>query len=148
MSVLRFGDRRPDLKYRIRATAFGVVVNDEGKVACVRVDRGEGSYFDLPGGAIDGEETEAEALIREFREETGLTIKPIARIAEAAQAHLKSNGEPVENKGGFWIAETVSYDPSSKIEDDHELVWLKPKKAIARLRHDAHAWAVAKWLRS
>ena len=34
-----------------------------------------------------------------------------------------------------------------KIEDDHTLVWMDPHAAIAALRHDAHAWAVAAWLR-
>ena len=57
-------------------------------------------------------------------------------------------GEPVENRGGFWTAEMISLDPASKVEDDHELVWLDPAEALARLRHDAHAWAVAKWMRS
>ena len=145
--MLLFGERQPDLTYRERATAFGLVIQD-GRLACVRVERGDRSYFDLPGGAVDGEETEEQALVREFVEETGLTVRPITRIVEAAQAHLKSNGEPVENRGGFWTAEMVSLDPASKVEDDHELVWLDPAEALARLRHDAHAWAVAKWMRS
>ena len=34
-----------------------------------------------------------------------------------------------------------------KCEDDHTLVWMKPEVAVTRLRHDAHAWAVAAWLR-
>jgi 8-oxo-dGTP diphosphatase len=39
-------------------------------------------------------------------------------------------------------------DPLAKVETDHELVWLHVHTALAELRHDAHAWAVAKWLRS
>ncbi len=34
-----------------------------------------------------------------------------------------------------------------KVEADHELVWITPHDALRRLRHDAHAWAVAAWLR-
>lgn len=144
--MLQFGEPRPGLRYKDRPTAFGLVFHD-GKIACVRVDRGDASYYDLPGGAIDGDETEEEALVREFVEETGMAIRPFRRIAEASQYFLKSDGEPINNHGGFWIAEQVSIDPAAKVEADHELVWLHPHTALKDLRHDAHAWAVAVWLR-
>ena len=144
--MLQFGVPASGLTYVERPAVFGLVFH-EAKLACVRVDRGEGSYFDLPGGAIDGDETEEQALIREFVEETGMAIRPFARIAEAAQYFRKSDGSPVNNRGGFWIAEQLSLDASAKIEDDHELVWLHPHTALAQLRHEAHAWAVAAWLR-
>ncbi len=145
-TALQFGVAQPGLDYVLRPTAFGLVFHD-GKLGCVRVDRGEGSYHDLPGGAVDGDETEEQALMREFLEETGMTVRPFARIAEASQYFLKSTGEPLNNTGGFWIAEQVSLDPSAKVETDHELVWLHPHTALNELRHDAHAWAVATWLR-
>ena len=146
MGRLQFGTAAPGLDYRPRPTAFGLVFED-GKLACVRVDRGEGSYFDLPGGAVDGDETEEQAVVREFLEETGMTVRPLTRIAEASQYFRKSDGEPINNIGGFWIAEQLSLDPSAKVEVDHELVWLDPHDALANLRHDAHAWAVTVWLR-
>lgn len=144
--ALQFGQAQPGVTHLWRTTAFGLVFHD-GKLACVRVDRGEGSYYDLPGGAVDGDETEEQALVREFVEETGMTVRPFARIGEAAQYFLKSDGAPINNVGGFWIAEQVSLDPASKVEADHELVWLYPHTALSELRHDAHAWAVATWLR-
>ncbi len=144
--MLQFGVRNPALDYRHRATAFGVVERD-GLIACVRVERATGPYFDLPGGAVDGEETEVEALVREFVEETGLDVRPMNRIVEAGQFHLKSTGEPLYNVGGFWTASVTGENPEAKCEDDHTLVWLEPTVALSRLRHDAHAWAVAVWLR-
>lgn len=146
MASPQFGQPLPGLEYRDRPTAFGLVFHD-GKLACVRVDRGAGSYYDLPGGAVDGDETEEQALIREFVEETGMAVRPFDRIAEAAQYFRKSTGEPLNNRGGFWIAERLSIDPAAKVEADHELVWLHPHTALNELRHDAHAWAVAVWLR-
>ena len=144
--MLQFGDPDPSLDYARRPTAFGLVFHN-GKLACVRVDRGEGSYYDLPGGAVDGDETEEQALVREFVEETGMTVRPIARIAQAAQYFRKSDGTPVNNTGGLWVAELLSIDPAAKVEADHQLVWLHPHTALAELRHDAHSWAVAVWLR-
>ena len=128
--MLQFGDRDPALDYMARPTAFGLVFHD-GKLACVRVDRGAASYYDLPGGAIDG----------------GMAVRPVARIAEAAQYFRQSDGAPINNIGGFWIAEQLSLDPAARVEPDHELVWLHPHTALNELRHDAHAWAVAVWLR-
>lgn len=144
--MLQFGAPDPSVDYRHRPTAFGIVERD-GRIACVRVERGAGSYFDLPGGAVDGDETEEQALVREFREETGLTVRAETRIAEAGQYFFKTTGEALNNVGGFWIAQATDEDPSAKCEDDHTLVWLDPAFAIANLRHPAHAWAVAAWLR-
>lgn len=144
--TLQFGTARPGLDYRHRGAVFGLVEAD-GLLACVRVEREGGGYFDLPGGAVDGSETEAEALVREFLEETGLRIAPDDRIAEAGQFFQKSDGTPVNNVGGFWTARRVGFDAEAKCEVDHTLVWLAPQVAIAQLRHDAHAWAVAAWMR-
>jgi 8-oxo-dGTP diphosphatase len=49
---------------------------------------------------------------------------------------------------GHWATLTVEREaPALKIEDDHELVWVDPVVAMRTLRHDGHAWAVAKWMR-
>jgi len=143
--ALQFGEAEAGATYLLRPAVFGLVFQD-GKIACVRVTR-DTPYLDLPGGAVDGEETEQEALTREFVEETGMTVRPLERIARAGQFFRKSDGAPVNNVGGFWIAELLALDPARKVEADHELVWLHPRTALAELRHDAHAWAVAKWLR-
>jgi 8-oxo-dGTP diphosphatase len=143
---LQFGRADGGVAYVERPATFGLVFHDQ-KLACVRVAR-DIPYYDLPGGAVDGVETEQEALVREFVEETGMTVRPVERLVEVGQYFRKSDGAPVNNIGGIWIAEMLALDPSRKIEDDHELVWLHPRTALAELRHDAHAWAVAKWLRT
>jgi 8-oxo-dGTP diphosphatase len=143
---LQFGTAEPGKTYLDRPTAFGIAVRD-GTIACVRVDRGPGSYYDLPGGAIDEGETEPEALVREFGEETGLVVRAGERFGVAAQYLTKTDGKTVNNLCAFYTAEVAGEDPSKKTEDDHELVWLEPVRALKALRHDAHAWAVAAWMR-
>lgn len=145
--MLQFGYARPDRTYAPRPTAFGLLVHG-GRLACVRIDRGENSYLDLPGGARDGDESEAEAVVREYREETGLRVAVDARLTEAAQFVDKSDGRTVNNRGGFWTLRLLDPTPSGKVEDDHELIWLDPLEALVSLRHEAHAWAVAMWLRT
>lgn len=56
---------------RIRVAALMLL---DGKVVTVRHRAGEHRYHLLPGGGVGYGETLAEALIREVREETGLTV--------------------------------------------------------------------------
>jgi 8-oxo-dGTP diphosphatase len=145
---LQFGTRAPGLDYRDRPAAFGVVVRD-GRIAVVRITReGHAPYIDLPGGARDGGEDDEAALVREFGEETGLRIRPQRLLGRAAQYLLKTDGEAANNLCALFEAQAVGEDATLKIEADHALVWLEPLEAIATLRHDAHAWAVAAWLRA
>ncbi|MDI1365040.1 MAG: DNA mismatch repair protein MutT, partial [bacterium] len=80
-------------------------------------------------------------------EETGLVIAVDRLIVAVSQYFLKSDGQPVRNFGGVHGARELGVDPALKVEDDHELVWLDPRDAVVALRHDAHAWAVAAWMR-
>ena len=137
----QFGTACDGLVYRERPTAFGVLVH-QGRLACVRIERGANSYFDLPGGAREAGESEQQALMREFREETGLGIEPDIRLGEAAQYRLKRDGQAVNNQGGFWRVRLVDPTPSGQVETDHELVWMDTALALLSLRHEAHAWAV------
>jgi 8-oxo-dGTP diphosphatase len=145
--ALQFGRKVEGRAYQDRAVVFGIVIRD-GKLACVRVRRPAGDYFDLPGGAVDPSETEPEALAREFAEETGLRVRPREPFAWAAQYRLKSDGRAVNNLCAFWAAGAEGEaDPTLKKEDDHTLVWLDLEEALRVLRHDASAWAVLAWTR-
>jgi len=142
---LQFGQAKPDVEYQDRRAAFGVAVQD-GKLACVRIMRGEDAYFDLPGGALDAGETEEQALIREFGEEAGLVVQVDDLLVRVRQFAVKSDGRTFNNRGGIYEVAVVGQDPGLHIEDDHTLVWLDPVDALAELRHGSHAFAVAAWL--
>jgi 8-oxo-dGTP diphosphatase len=146
--MLAFGTPVAGLAYRDRRAAFGVAENGQGKIALAQVTKpGKGPYFDLPGGAVDGDETEEQAVAREFGEETGLVVHAVSLIETVSQHFLKSDGEPVRNFGGIYVVKVTGDKPALKVEDDHALVWLDPRDAVVALRHDAHAWAVAAWMR-
>jgi len=146
--MLAFGTPVEGLTYRDRRAAFGVAENGRGQIALAQVTKpGKAPYFDLPGGAVDGDESEREAVAREFGEETGLVVEAGALIETVSQHFLKSDGEPVRNFGGIYVVKVTGEKPGLKVEDDHALVWLDPRDAVVALRHDAHAWAVAAWMR-
>ena len=148
MATPQFGDPDPGRTYRDRPAAFGIALQD-GRIALVRVEKeGHPAWLDLPGGALDPGETDAEALVREFGEETGLKVEAREAFARADQFFVNTEGEAFNNRAVFRRVRVKAQAPELKIEDDHTLVWLDPHEALARLRHDAHAWAVAAWLRS
>jgi len=146
--LLAFDAPERGLEYKHRWAAFGIAEGADGTIALVQVRKpGRDPYFDLPGGAVDGGEDETAAVVREFGEETGLVVEVGRRVIEVSQPFLKSDGQPVCNNGGIYVVTVVGEKPELKVEDDHALVWLDPRDAVVALRHDAHAWAVAAWLR-
>jgi 8-oxo-dGTP diphosphatase len=148
MAVPQFGDREPGLDYPDRPAAFVVIVRD-ALIALVRVEEpGVAPYFDLPGGGLDPGETSQEAAIRECGEEAGLRVdldpEPFLLADHYALPH---RGGPRNTRGAFYVGRVVAQDVSLQIEPDHTLDWRDPAEAIAILDRDAHAWAVAAWLR-
>jgi 8-oxo-dGTP diphosphatase len=147
MPAPQFGDPEPGRTYRDRPAAFGIVER-VGQIALVRVEKpGHPAWLDLPGGALDRGEDEAQAVVREFGEEAGLKVEAGEIYARADQRFVNTDGEAFNNRGGFLTLKLLGEDPALKVEDDHTLVWMAPAEALVRLRHDAHAWAVAAWLR-
>jgi ADP-ribose pyrophosphatase YjhB (NUDIX family) len=68
----------------------GVIKDDQGRLLLIKRGHAPGAgRWSLPGGRIEPGETDAEALVREMREETGLTVEPgrlIGRVRRPGQA--------------------------------------------------------------
>lgn len=147
MAVPQFGTREDGRDYRDRPAAFGIAQR-EGRIALVRIEKPRHpAWHDLPGGALDPGETAEEAVVREFGEEAGLKVAVEREFARADQYFLNTDGESFDNRAVFFTLAVAGDAPDLKVEEDHTLVWMDPHEALTILRHDAHAWAVAAWLR-
>jgi 8-oxo-dGTP diphosphatase len=144
----QFGAPEGGRDYPDRPAAFGLAERD-GRIAIVKIIKPDAEpWFDLPGGAIDPGEDATGAVAREFGEETGLVVEATGgAFAEADQYFVNTEGKPYNNLGAFFEVELKGESAGLKVEDDHTLVWLAPWEAVTSLRHEAHAWAVAAWLR-
>ncbi len=147
MSAPQFGVPAPGRGYADRPAAFGVLEKD-GRIALVKVTKlGHAPWFDLPGGAREAGETDAQAMIREFGEETGLRVTAGVFLGRADQFFINTEDQPFNNRQALIEAILVGEAADLKIEEDHALVWMAPLEALQHIRHESHAWAVISWLR-
>lgn len=65
-----------DIKNGVRATACAVIEKDNKILLVKRNHEPFNQYWTLPGGHIDFGETAEQAVIREVKEESGLTFTP------------------------------------------------------------------------
>jgi 8-oxo-dGTP diphosphatase len=143
--ALQFGNTQPGLTYLERMSAYGLCPRGEGAIAIVQIGKKAPYEFDLPGGGIEADEDEAAALMREFQEETGLTVWPTRVIGRAGQ-YWVNKSEPRNSLATFYEVE-LSADDGAPTEPDHKLLWMPPLEALTRVRHEAHGWAILHWLR-
>ena len=130
-----------------RPTAFAVIER-EGRIAVVRCPRlQKGLVLDLPGGGLDPGESHRDAAVRECAEEAGLVVDLDAEpFAAGDQYFLHNDGEVRNSRSRFFAGRVAGEDPAAKIEDDHELLWIDPQEAVARLDRGSHVHAVQVWL--
>lgn len=91
-----------------RRGAVGIAIRD-GRMLVIRRSRTVVAplVYCFPGGGIEGAESEEEALVREFREEVGLAIRPIRRLWKCVTSwkvelgwwlvEIEPDAEPVAN---------------------------------------------------
>jgi 8-oxo-dGTP diphosphatase len=144
--ALQFGQTQAGLTYLERTSAYGICPRGESQIALVQIGRRAPFEYDLPGGGVEADEDEAGALMREFQEETGLTVWPTRVLGRAGQFWI-NKGEPRNSLATFYEVE-LSADDGDPTEPDHALVWTSPADAIWKVRHEAHAWAILHWMRA
>ena len=108
-----------------RRGVVGVVVRN-GRMLVIRRSRSVVAplVYCFPGGGIEGEELEEESLVREFREEIGVTIRPVRRLWECVTAW--------KVELAWWLVEmerdaTPTANPS-EVESIH---WFAPEEMAA-----------------
>lgn len=101
----------------------GVVIKD-GKVLLARHTYGTGKgRLIIPGGYVNFGESPQDALVREFIEETGITIKPVNIIGVRFNMH------------DWYVAfraEYVSGEAHSDNNENSEVLWIDVDEALAR----------------
>lgn len=116
------------MKSRIVVTAF---IEKDGKVLLGRKKPGVGPYPDtwhLPGGGANlGEESIDEAIVREVKEETGLEISNLKRIAFDEDSEPDKHGDRTHYIFLVYKVSAKSFDVTAA-DDIVELKWFDKKE--------------------
>ena len=141
--IPQFGAKAPGVIYGPRPGAYGVAVDAAGRLlVCLR---SQGRVV-LPGGGLaEGESPEA-GVAREVAEETGHRVLGAEPLCRARQYHTHRGGKEPVNKLCHFFRVEVTPDPALAAEDDHEAVWVFPRRVLARLTYGSHRWAVERAL--
>jgi 8-oxo-dGTP diphosphatase len=114
-------------------TACAVCVDSDGRILLGR-RAGEifHGYWDLPGGFVQEGEHPLDALRREFREETGLSIEP--RDFLGVWMDRYGDGDDVPSTLNlYWTADIAGGDVDAQPADDvSELQWFRESELPAR----------------
>jgi 8-oxo-dGTP diphosphatase len=137
-----FGEKLDGETYVVREGVYGVVLNDEDKIAVVKNPFG---YF-LPGGGIEEGENFEECLIREFREETGYSIHINNFIGKSSKYYFSEGFNHYRHPIGFFYLVNLEQRLTDLTEKDHELLWMSQNECTEFL-YDHQDWAVKEALR-
>lgn len=122
---------------KLRVRACGICLQDK-KILLVRHQQIAGQYnlWSPPGGGVNYGETVKQCLVREFREETGLTIRPgrFLFVSEFLQ-------EPLHALELFFEVHLVAGDLKTgsdpELAADAQLIQQVAFKSLAELRQEA-----------
>ena len=99
--------------------SVGAVIFDDRQRVLLQQARDDGQWY-VPGGAVDPGEEPADAIVREMREETGLTVEPLRIVQVASTPGITyPNGHRVQYVGITFLCRIVG--GTLKISDDESL---------------------------
>jgi ADP-ribose pyrophosphatase YjhB (NUDIX family) len=121
---------------RLEFSAGGVVVDEQGRILLIRTrDLRNRPVWTLPKGTLTSGETNADAALREVREETGYQCELVRELGPVTYWF---------QRGASRVKKTVSWflmRPLAKVGDhDHEVdevIWAERGDALQRLRYDS-----------
>src|SRR3954462_4837824 len=117
--VPTFGARTPDVARSIRPSAYAIIRGSPGRIALVRTSLG----FFLPGGGSYETEAPEMTVVRETREECGLTVRVgVWRGTEIEHVFAAAEQTHFEKRCTFCDA-TLVHSAEEPNEIHHSLEW-------------------------
>ena len=123
--------------YPVRLAAYGLLMKKD-QIAIIKTPRG----LFLPGGGIEKGESQEACIVREFKEELGMTVVVEAYVTTTKLTNTTpSRAYPIEMIGHCWRVKDMN-EPVVAIEEDHQLVWLTIAEASRSLKLVHQAWVM------
>jgi nucleoside triphosphatase len=127
-------------------TVGAVIVNPKGEIFLMKSHKWKGKYV-VPGGHIELGETMEEALTREVKEETGMSIYEPKFLLFTEFVY----GKEFWKKRHFLFFDFAAKTKSTKVklnDEAEEHIWVKPKVALTLPVEPYSLSAIRKYLES
>ena len=107
-----------------RASTAAFILNSKGELLVVRraKDPAKGT-LDLPGGFVDNEETAEQGMVREIKEETGLTVSDMTYLFSVPNIYRYS-GMDIHTLDLFFLCHVEDDTIAWAADDAAETTWL------------------------
>ena len=137
-------DYNPEWPHSTRPSARGIIELN-GKLALIHNEKYD--YYMFPGGGIEEGESHEEALIREVKEEAGLTVIPESIRAYGSALRLSSSrrfeNTIFEQENFYYTCQVqdkieVQQLDSYETEEGYSLVLVSLEEALQKNRYDNH----------
>ncbi len=109
-----------------------LILYHRGKILLLRQRKAQGGNYTLPGGTVEDSEFARQCLIRECKEEAGISLKPEnLKLAHVLHKRTRNGGQRVTFyfKANTWKGEPTSREPA-KFKD---VEWFDLDKLPTRL---------------
>ena len=90
-------------------------------------------YWSMPGGKIDFAEEIKQTIVREIKEETGLSIKFIA--IRGFVEEILSNGKVKDAHYHIWVCETKAKNNKASSQQEGEIGWFTKAEILKNKKH-------------
>jgi len=107
--------------FQIRVSAYGILINKKNELLVLQSHL---PLWEFPGGANEPNESLHQSLVREFNEETGLTIKPKRLILERESFYLSPRKKTYHAFQHFFIVNYISGKITETPINLHSAIWL------------------------
>lgn len=136
---LTFGNMIENKSYQLRKCAYAIIFNTT-KNKVLTVHNGKDFHF-LPGGGIEGDESDKECIEREMLEETGYRATVGSFVANAEYYFISSKNEYLISDGNFYLAE-LGEKVQEPIELNHLTEWLPIDDIEKHFFYKHQIWAI------
>lgn len=138
------GEKLKDKDYKKRKASYGLIFNEKGEIAVVYIEKYD--MYNLIGGKIEEQETSKEALIRETKEEIGYSLKDIEYVDNLSCYYYFDIMDIYELGIMDFYKAKLDRKICNPIEEDHELVWVKPEEIVDKMYFEYHRYILSKYI--
>ena len=139
------GEKIDNKEYKERKTSYGLIFNEKGEIAVAYIRKHD--MYNLIGGKIEEKETSKEALIRETKEEIGYSLRDIEYVDNLGCYFYLDVMDKYELAIMDFYKAKLDKKICDPIEEDHELVWVKPEEIADKMYFEYHRYILNKYIK-